>query len=1275
MAFGRPFLRRADRPAVNIPPRKRRRITYDEEDDHGSGEQVNDRQIVVRAGFEDTDELDVNDESEEDEDFAPDDGEEDLDEELEDLQDDMRINANYDEQAPVGSKRGERKRSTRSQTAEEGLGLRLLDDISRDFSEAYSNPLLDYYGQPEVKNRASALTVRKRHPPRQIQSSRRNHGRDLSPSPERASRRSSAGSSKSVRFEDTELETPATIRELDDSDDSDDEDDRDFDTAETNESDKENAEPVSDNSGSSKDILESKSSTHSESELSEKDTSSSGSSSDSNSDSGPDQLPIISSHQNPKPSKTSSSASLSSSISGSESKTQFMNVKRNSVPQETTPNTSVERATHSGVKTVQVMAPAGEGQKKTRMRNQRRRVNKKLKYLKARGLLPLHATQADLHKSKLALDNTAKTVLVAEEGSLEEGPLEDGDDKDAAFDTRRQALIESTCSGEVDERPEIDQADVVLANTTSIPRRLETEENFSATVGDLEEITRKTIEERSYSGLPFSTEAACGTTVLVPDSHPESIEDSMAEEVDGRAPVETPSIMTSITQGVPAENSRTRRAKLDLASSKRLLFGSLGLRTPKTKEDESNLRKKLMKESRPSRKSQSTILADTKDDVVAGGEDDSWKERIILRAVECCHEGIELSTPPFPFVQRWDPQQQRGYNTTKSKRRNKGKKRKRNDESYYEVDFNRSTQGSAVRQEVYDSPIDQIQYEGEIANGPERTSKKEQSHESHEQNDKDTVAAEDLLMQEAGYNATFEPQEEVADLPGLPVDLSVCPKLGPDTCRVGDIVAFKEFHMSAETNWQPGFSDHLTAIIDEITEDGILHMTLAKRDQQAEHVHYDEVTGERLYSKFEMPGYSDGVDQEDNSKREISFEDLISPILIQAADDKLDASAKNQTDSSDSSQDQLSDTLMGEEGQRQLAGPPESLHDSTDQLCSNQVVEPTEQARQGSSDLISDAGRRSILQSEIESGLKAHGELVEHDGTASSHHPSPKFHGFGSSPNGPDDDTTVLFAESPASDSRIYSNVEVAESVPPQYSSGSRALSSTLAVEPTVKYPDLPHINNDSEDFQDQSQRHSLSPEINQKISFQEPMMPSSLRFQAPRSSSSRPHDLNVKSPAKAIRTLDGTDDSEEEFPELFSQAFDMRMPQDVQVKAELSEDDEMEALPKRRPKSIDRLSSSENEHNAAWRPSWSDVDNEGDNDAELLPHPSQPSQVRNSSQMVDLTMSSDSAEPSDDPYGQPDGGDSCRPSSEPGQVSKPGVNRVLGNSKLSRERRKTRSR
>jgi hypothetical protein len=52
----------------------------------------------------------------------------------------------------------------------------------------------------------------------------------------------------------------------------------------------------------------------------------------------------------------------------------------------------------------------------------------------------------------------------------------------------------------------------------------------------------------------------------------------------------------------------------------------------------------------------------------AKDDPDEWRERIDLRAVELCDQGVELSTPPFPFHQGWDPQYPRKEKRKKRKR-------------------------------------------------------------------------------------------------------------------------------------------------------------------------------------------------------------------------------------------------------------------------------------------------------------------------------------------------------------------------------------------------------------------------------------------------------------------------------------------------------------------------------------------------------------------------------------------------------------------------------
>ena len=242
MAFGRPFLRRADRPAIRIPPRKRRRVTYDGDDDLDIEEPNEERQIMVKTGFDNADDITMGDESDGDEDFAPDDVDDDLFIELGDLQNDL--NGAVDISDGISQDHMQPQRITRSRRSPKGLGLlELVDDDGRPFPGPYSNPLLDLYGQDDAPTDHSEIRARRRGSTDLTQNSSENIRsilRGSSTSPQYVSRRDSAGSTRSVRFENAEPATPATVRESEDSDDA---DDGDFELGDVDESDKENAEP------------------------------------------------------------------------------------------------------------------------------------------------------------------------------------------------------------------------------------------------------------------------------------------------------------------------------------------------------------------------------------------------------------------------------------------------------------------------------------------------------------------------------------------------------------------------------------------------------------------------------------------------------------------------------------------------------------------------------------------------------------------------------------------------------------------------------------------------------------------------------------------------------------------------------------------------------------------------------------------------------------------------------------------------------------------------
>lgn len=269
VAFGRPFLRRAERPFIRIPPRKRRRVTYDAEDDDDSGELFNDSQIMAPPGYDDdipnvNSWADDDDDEEDDDDYIEDDNEEQgLAAELQDVNSDLGKMATKEgdgnSEAINGSEasattKGNSRRVTRSQRLTEGLGLQgpalleLVDENGRPFPGVYNNPLLELFSQPDASIAEESPRRKRRKTNGIIESNEDTTPKSLPSSGAlvRQRRRDSSASLKSVRFQDGSLATPPTtvLAPLDESEDTEDEDfELPADEDEVGESDKENAEP------------------------------------------------------------------------------------------------------------------------------------------------------------------------------------------------------------------------------------------------------------------------------------------------------------------------------------------------------------------------------------------------------------------------------------------------------------------------------------------------------------------------------------------------------------------------------------------------------------------------------------------------------------------------------------------------------------------------------------------------------------------------------------------------------------------------------------------------------------------------------------------------------------------------------------------------------------------------------------------------------------------------------------------------------------------------
>ncbi|KAI0399622.1 hypothetical protein F4802DRAFT_588675 [Xylaria palmicola] len=361
--------------------------------------------------------------------------------------------------------------------------------------------------------------------------------------------------------------------------------------------------------------------------------------------------------------------------------------------------------------------------------------------------------------------------------------------------------------------------------------------------------------------------------------------ESIHEQYNGGPAVETPGKMPQDDEeGLSASQKRRR---IDLGAGRRLVFGALGLRNPKTKEDEDKLRNKLQNDAqlhinrRVSSRSQPTT-----DEAVCiedGVEDlDAWKTKINYRAVECCHDAMELSPAPFPFRQRWDPQQQTLF--FKGNKRGGQSKRSQRNQAHYYGDENRL---SKKRKRNYSHEM--------AGNGYNETCEEEEEDDDVTNPIDIPLNYDDIQDQDgekggAPVNGTSQ-TTDLDDLPSLPQDVSALPILRPGEARAGMVITWQKWSCSSATNWQPLLSG-VTAVIARVDDDmTALEVCLAKRDRYLDgnEKRYDPITGQRIYDKFEAPDLGDEEEDADDHDdggidegyRNISWADMQDPRILQ----------------------------------------------------------------------------------------------------------------------------------------------------------------------------------------------------------------------------------------------------------------------------------------------------------------------------------------------------------------------------------------------------------
>ena len=249
-------------------------------------------------------------------------------------------------------------------------------------------------------------------------------------------------------------------------------------------------------------------------------------------------------------------------------------------------------------------------------------------------------------------------------------------------------------------------------------------------------------------------------------------------------------------------------------------------------------------------------------------DDESWKTKISLSAVECCHDNVVLRRPPFPFFQRWDPQQ-RSYHT--GKRGGKSKTAKRNSSHFYGHDgWSKGKKRKLDAAMDEPAPVTLLNYDEPTGHeaGCEETAKMART---------DAFVDKYQSPNEGGSQFT-----DMDDLPSLPADLTTLSTLNPGQAKVGMVITWKEYVLNSATNWQPEILD-LTGTVVNVT-DGTpeLNVVLARRDLRivSPQKTFDD-NGNRVYEKFEAIDFDDKENDSDDGYRVLDFAKMREPRIVQ----------------------------------------------------------------------------------------------------------------------------------------------------------------------------------------------------------------------------------------------------------------------------------------------------------------------------------------------------------------------------------------------------------
>lgn len=255
------------------------------------------------------------------------------------------------------------------------------------------------------------------------------------------------------------------------------------------------------------------------------------------------------------------------------------------------------------------------------------------------------------------------------------------------------------------------------------------------------------------------------------------------------------------------------------------------------------------------RKSKNTRAIEEPPEPEGASDPDFWKTRINLSAFECWDEDHELSAPPFPFEQHWDPASKLMRESQARKKKKKGKQAQEQDQ--WPTDN--------VDEEPEETPI--LDYDD--------------SPETVKAGSDPTDAIESQIMQDVQFATK-------SDLPPLPDDVGKLPALQPSHIQVGAVIVFKSWTIDPVTV-TPHISAYKTAIVEKEGDSGhgagTFRLKLAARDLTPKTENKLDQHGKPIknaVSGFRMD--SDEDEDEDEGIWEGTFAELVEPKQLKAAD-------------------------------------------------------------------------------------------------------------------------------------------------------------------------------------------------------------------------------------------------------------------------------------------------------------------------------------------------------------------------------------------------------